>query len=154
MYIISLLVLFFITCLSFLLIFGLSGWRCFVFLTFNTALSVVINRSSRSSGDDLLFEILIRSFAYEDINGMENEVGSCFNTMDDEGCKSASHDINDDDECEGAPNDVEELVEGDQDSFTQRVDDELARRSEEFIKRGRQRWREEMDRDRDQMKNK
>ncbi|KAI3828857.1 hypothetical protein L1987_02967 [Smallanthus sonchifolius] len=131
-YTIALFVLCLIICLSFILIFHVSGWRFLVFLTFNTALSVVIHRSSRSGGDDDLFEILIRSFTDEDEKSAPNDI--------DEN-KSASHD-------------VEEDVEDNEDCLTQRVNDDLKRRSEEFIKRGKQRWRDEKERDRYEMKNK
>lgn len=170
-YVISLLVLCLVACLSFLLFFGLSGWRFLVFLTFNTALSVVINRGSRSSGEDVLFEVLITSLMYED-KEVGKEGGSCFESENDDDdvddndgcnsapdgipddgeCKSASNGIPDDDECKSASNGIEEDAEDEEE--TQLLEDDLERRSKEFIERGRQRWRDEMERDRDRMKHK
>ncbi|PWA84443.1 Retrovirus-related Pol polyprotein from transposon TNT 1-94 [Artemisia annua] len=142
-YVISLLVLCLIACLSFLLIFGLSGWRFLVFLTFNTALSVVINRGSRSSGEDVLFEVLITSLIVPD--GIPD---------DDDECKSApdGNGIPDDDEGKSASNGIEEDAEDEEEA--QPLEDDLERRSKEFIERGRQRWRDEMEKDRDRMKHK
>ncbi|GJS24875.1 hypothetical protein Tco_0453507 [Tanacetum coccineum] len=135
-------------------------WRLFVFLTFNTALSVIINRGSRSSGEDVLFEVLITSLMYED-KEVEKEGASCFESENDnddaddnDGCNSLPDGIPDDDECKSASNGIEEDVDDEEDFFTQPLEDDLERRSEEFIERGRQRWRDEMERDRDRMKKK
>ncbi|GKD15413.1 hypothetical protein Tco_1199820 [Tanacetum coccineum] len=135
-------------------------WRLFVFLTFNTALSIIINRGSRSSGEDVLFDVLITSLMYED-KEVEKEGASCFESENDnddahdnDGCNSLPDGIPDDDECKSASNGIEEDVDDEEDFFTQPLEDDLERRSEEFIERGRQRWRDEMERDRDRMKKK
>ncbi|MFS7927466.1 hypothetical protein Hanom_Chr04g00309401 [Helianthus anomalus] len=198
-YTISLLVLCLVTCLPFVLFFSVSWWRFLVFVTFNTALSFVINRSSRSTDDGDLFEVLISSFTCED-KEIEKDVDSCVNIDEedhfynhydedhhndyDDGCMSAPdddenkhtphgvdenkglaqyvdeedhrHDYDvgcmsapDDDENKNAPHGVDENK-----GSTQRVIDDLKRRSEEFIERGKQRWRDEKERDRDVMMNK
>ncbi|KAI3682019.1 hypothetical protein L2E82_50330 [Cichorium intybus] len=141
-YTVPLLILCFITCLSFLLIFGLSGWRFLVFFTFNTALSIVISKSTKSSDDDILFEVIVSSFAYED----EEVSSSCEKVDDDEFNIHVTNETNDC-ECMAAPDVVDEHVDNDEDSSNEQVDDDLERRSEEFIGRGRQRWREEMERE-------
>ncbi|KAF5774886.1 hypothetical protein HanXRQr2_Chr13g0605811 [Helianthus annuus] len=231
-YTIPLLVLCLVTCLPFVLIFGVSWWRFLVFVTFNTALSFVINRSSRSTDDEDIYEVLISSFTYKN-KEVEKDVDSCVNIDEedhfynhyhydyDDGCMSAPdddenkntphgvdenkglaqyideedhrHDYDDgcmsapdddenknashngvddnkglaqyvdeedhhDDGCTSAPDDDENknAPHGVDDSkgSAQRVNDDLKRRSEEFIERGKQRWRDEKERDRDEMMNK
>ncbi|KAL7597058.1 hypothetical protein Lser_V15G30491 [Lactuca serriola] len=151
-YTLPLLILCLITCLSFLVIFGLVGSRFLIFFTFNTALSVVISRSSKSCGDDILLRLVINSFAYEDKEA-EIEVGSSCDSVDDhDDINTAPNEI-DDCECDSEPELVQKHVNDDEEFLDEEVDDDLGvdddleKRSQEFIEKGRQRWREEMERD-------
>ncbi|KAL8238790.1 hypothetical protein R6Q59_015357 [Mikania micrantha] len=191
-YTIPLLILCLFTRIFCPLIFGVSVWRFLVFVTFNTALSVVSSRSSKSTSNDDLFEVLISLYA-DDGTKLENEViffeqqrqtndflamkdgnmmiwpttprrkpnkkvksedcstqqvndRHCDDYYDD-GCKSTPDDV-DDDENMSARYGAKKDVSDNENSSTRQVNDDLKTRSDEFIEREKQRWRDENERDR------